>query len=65
MAEHIEGLVDKLTETLGDRDKATAAVSTMVGALALSRVMTDPKRSDAILKAAKDQVLAMDPSEPD
>jgi TetR/AcrR family transcriptional repressor of nem operon len=63
MAEHIEAFVDKLAETLGD-EKATAAVSTLVGAIALSRVVTDPKRSDAILKAAKDHVLTMNPSEP-
>lgn len=64
MTEHIEAFIDKLSETLGDRDKATAAVSTLVGAIAISRVITDPKRSDAILKAARDHILAMDASEP-
>jgi TetR/AcrR family transcriptional repressor of nem operon len=32
------------------------AVSAMVGALALSRVIDDPVRSDAVLKAVRDHL---------
>jgi len=34
-------------------------VSAMIGALALSRAVADPKRSDAILRAVRDGVIAM------
>jgi TetR/AcrR family transcriptional regulator, transcriptional repressor for nem operon len=35
------------------------AMSAMVGALCLSRVMTDPKRSDHLLKTVRDHVAGM------
>ena len=60
MSARIEGYIAGMAASLGgDEAKAMAAVSAMVGALALSRVLTDPKRSDAILRAARDAVLAM------
>lgn len=34
------------------------AVSAMVGALALSRVMTDPARSNALLRSVSEQLVA-------
>jgi hypothetical protein len=43
--------------------KAIVAVSAMIRALGLSRVFTDPKRSDAVLKAVRDYVIAMRPGE--
>ena len=61
MEPHIESFIAKVAETLGDDDDARAivAVSAMVGALAISRVITDPKRSDAILRSVRDSIVAM------
>lgn len=57
MAEHVETFVETVARTLGDDDeRAIMAVSAMVGALALSRVVTDPARSNAILKVVRDQL---------
>ncbi|QGZ56417.1 TetR family transcriptional regulator [Paraburkholderia acidiphila] len=42
-----------------DADKALFAVSALIGALVVSRVMVDEKRSDAVLAAAKRQLLAL------
>jgi TetR/AcrR family transcriptional repressor of nem operon len=55
MSEHVESFIASVAESLdGDDTRAIMAVSAMIGALTLSRVVTDPKRSDAILKAARD-----------
>jgi TetR/AcrR family transcriptional repressor of nem operon len=61
MEPHIENFIAKTARTLGseNEDEAMLAVSAMVGALAISRVFTDPKRSDAILRAVRDAVVAM------
>ena len=57
MTDHIETFIAQVAETLGgDEDGAIVAVSAMVGALALSRVVTDPARSDAFLKAVRDHL---------
>jgi TetR/AcrR family transcriptional repressor of nem operon len=57
MSEHIEAFVASVAEALGgDRERAMVAVSAMVGALALSRVVADPARSDAILAAVRDSL---------
>jgi len=58
---HIEAFIAKVAETLGDDGDSGAivAVSAMVGALAISRVITDPKRSDAILRTVRDAIVAM------
>jgi TetR/AcrR family transcriptional repressor of nem operon len=54
MGEHVEIFVERVAETLdGDDERAIVAVSGMVGALLLSRVVTDPGRSDAILKVVR------------
>jgi TetR/AcrR family transcriptional repressor of nem operon len=59
MSQHIEAFVASMAEALdGDRDRAVVAVSAMVGALALSRVVDDPARSDAFLKTARDHLEA-------
>lgn len=60
MEGHVDQFIDKIEDALGDQDAAMVAVSTMVGALILSRVVTDAKRSDALLKAARSYVLALD-----
>ncbi len=61
MAEHIESFIARVAEKLGDKDDtaATVAVSALVGALTLSRAVTDPKRSDAILRTVRDYLAAM------
>jgi TetR/AcrR family transcriptional repressor of nem operon len=56
---HIENYLASLAQSLGDDDRAMVAVSAMIGALALSRAVADPKRSDAILRAVRDGVIAM------
>jgi hypothetical protein len=39
-------------------------VSAMVGAVLLARVQTDPKKSDALLKAVRDRLLALNRADP-
>jgi len=61
MEPHIETFVEKAACALGnvDDEQAILAVSAMIGALAISRVITDVKRSDAILRTVRDAVIAM------
>jgi TetR/AcrR family transcriptional repressor of nem operon len=61
MEPHIEAFIAKVADAFGDDDdaRATFAVSAMVGALAISRVLTDQKQSDAVLRAVRDGVIAM------
>ncbi|GKQ52137.1 TetR/AcrR family transcriptional regulator [Bradyrhizobium sp. Ce-3] len=62
MEPHIESFIAKVAETFGDDDddsSAIVAVSAMVGALAISRVLTDTKRSDAVLRTVRDAIIAM------
>jgi TetR/AcrR family transcriptional regulator, transcriptional repressor for nem operon len=63
MAEHIEGYIAGVRRGLGGEDEAEAilAVCAMVGALAIARVLPDAKRSDAVLKAVRDKLIAMAP----
>ncbi|HET7793680.1 MAG TPA: TetR/AcrR family transcriptional regulator [Rhizobacter sp.] len=66
MANHVEDFVATASQALGheDDEQALVAVSAMVGALALSRVLGDGKRSDALLRAVRQHLLAFD-SQPD
>jgi TetR/AcrR family transcriptional regulator, transcriptional repressor for nem operon len=61
MEKHIEGFMSAAAAAIGDKDDARAitAVSAMVGAIAISRVMTDEKRSDAILRAVRENIIAL------
>lgn len=61
MANSIERYIEAVARALGTEDEGEAmfAVSAMVGALALSRVMTDPARSDALLRATRDRLTAL------
>jgi len=61
MEPHIEAFIAKVAEAFGDDDdtRAMMAVSAMVGALAISRVVTDQKRSDAVLRTVRDAIIAM------
>ena len=62
MTEHVDAFVATAAEALGgDRERAMLAVSALVGALALSRVIADPAKSDAFLKAVRDHLEALDP----
>lgn len=61
MEAHVEAFIGSLAERLGgDESRAMAAVSAMIGGLALSRVITDPQRSDALLRAVREQVMALE-----
>jgi TetR/AcrR family transcriptional repressor of nem operon len=62
MEEHIERFFRVMQQTMGHEDDSAAifAVCAMIGGVTLSRVMTDPKRADAILRAVKEHVLAME-----
>jgi TetR/AcrR family transcriptional regulator, transcriptional repressor for nem operon len=61
MTDHIEGFIAAVSEALGgDEERAIVAVSAMVGALALSRVVTEPARSDAFLKSVRDHLRMLD-----
>lgn len=62
MATYVEDYIASTRQQLGDDDdsRAMLAVSAMVGALALSRVMTDPSRSDALLQTVRDHLVAFD-----
>ena len=63
MAKHIDAYIADTARDLGVADEADAifAVCAMVGALAIARVIPDGGRSDAILKAVRDRVIAMAP----
>ncbi|UXN57409.1 TetR/AcrR family transcriptional regulator [Phyllobacterium zundukense] len=60
MAGSIEDYIATTRRQLGDDDdsRAMLAISALVGALALSRVMTDPARSDALLHSVCEQLMA-------
>jgi TetR/AcrR family transcriptional repressor of nem operon len=61
MTGYVESFIASVAETLaGDEEQAMVAVSAMVGALALSRVVTDPARSDAILKSVRDHLKSIE-----
>lgn len=61
MQTHINDFVDTVAGYLeDDREKANAAVATMVGALALSRAMNDEDKAKEMLSAVKAQLLALE-----
>jgi TetR/AcrR family transcriptional repressor of nem operon len=60
MTSHVEMFIDTMATALGgDEDRAIMAVSAMVGALMLSRVVADPARSDAILRTVHSQLAEL------
>ena len=61
MSKHIDDFVSQIAQSLHTQDEGDAmlAVSAMIGALLLSRVQVDPKRSDALLKSVRERVLAL------
>ena len=65
MSEHVESFLASVAKALGDDDaRASVAVSAMVGALTLSRVVADPARSNAILKGVRDHLNALELDNP-
>ncbi|MCV6587326.1 MAG: TetR/AcrR family transcriptional regulator [Marinibacterium sp.] len=61
MQAHIDDFIDTVADYLDDdREKANVAVAAMVGALALSRVMTDDSKAAALLKATKAHLLTFE-----
>ena len=65
MATHVEAFIASTAKALdGDEPKAMLAVSAMIGALALSRVLTDPTRSDALLRAVRTELAELEEARP-
>ena len=61
MEGHVEAFIAETSRALdGDEPKAMLAVSAMIGALALSRVLTDPARSDALLRAVRSELTKLE-----
>jgi TetR/AcrR family transcriptional repressor of nem operon len=65
MERHIETMIASVERQFGtaDEDEAIAAVAAMIGELTISRVVSDPKRSDAVLRAVRAR-LAQRPQAP-
>lgn len=61
MEAHIEDYIATVSRALGNEsdDEAIFSVCAMIGGLAISRIITDPKRSDAVLRAVRDQVISL------
>lgn len=61
MSEHIAAFAGSLRDCMETEEEGTALfmVSAMIGALTLSRVLTDPLQSDALLATAKRELLAL------
>lgn len=61
MSTQIDTFISQFTQSLraSDEGDAMLAVSAMVGALLLSRVQVDPKRSDALLKTVRERLLVL------
>lgn len=61
MTEHVEAFIGTVAKALGgDDERAILAVSAMVGALTLSRVVADPGRSNAILKVVREHLETLE-----
>jgi TetR/AcrR family transcriptional regulator, transcriptional repressor for nem operon len=61
MSLHIDGFVAQIAKALDTDDEGDAmlAASAMIGALLLSRVQVDARRSDALLKTVRERLLAL------
>lgn len=65
MQQHVEEFLGSIADQLdGDRDKASLAMSAMVGALALSRILDQEARADAFLRTVQTQLLALKDTPP-
>jgi TetR/AcrR family transcriptional repressor of nem operon len=64
MSRHVDAFIDAIARSLdGDDARAVVAVSAMVGALTLSRVVADPERSNAILKLVREHLATFEVEE--
>ena len=64
MTEHVESFIGTVARSLGgDDERAILAVSAMVGALTLSRVVADPARSSTILKVVREHLDTLEAGE--
>jgi TetR/AcrR family transcriptional regulator, transcriptional repressor for nem operon len=61
MSKYVNDFFSQMSTSMSapDDEDAMLAVSAMVGALLLSRVLVDPNESDALLKVVKDKVIAL------
>lgn len=61
MSQHIETFISGIAAAMGtdDREKALFAVSSMIGAIIVSRVVVDPALSDEVLAATRRQLLEL------
>jgi TetR/AcrR family transcriptional regulator, transcriptional repressor for nem operon len=59
MSTYIERYIEELERSLDDEgdSRAIVALSAMIGAVTISRVMTDAKRADAIASAVREHLL--------
>jgi TetR/AcrR family transcriptional repressor of nem operon len=66
MEDHIDLAIADVAESLGDADerRAMVAVSAMIGAVTLARVMTDRQRSDDLLRAVFGHMLGLEGDPP-
>ena len=66
MSQHIDTLISQFADSLrtGDEGEAMLVVSAMIGALLLSRVQVDSKRSDALLKSVRERLVAINHADP-
>jgi TetR/AcrR family transcriptional repressor of nem operon len=66
MSAHIDDLIAQTAASLRSQDEGEAmlAVSAMIGALLLSRVQVDARKSDALLKAVRERLLALNRVDP-
>jgi len=63
LSKHLEKYFDNIANVVGDegsRDLAVSLMCMMVGAVTLSRVMTDPGHSDGVLQAARNAMLKLE-----
>lgn len=60
MEHRVEKLIERLANSLDQKDDSAAmvALSAAIGAITLARVMTNEKRSDALLRAVRNHLLA-------
>lgn len=66
MSAQVDDFVGQIAQSMYHQDEGDAmlAVSAMVGAVMLARVQTDPKKSDSLLRAVRDRLLALNHAEP-
>jgi AcrR family transcriptional regulator len=57
LAEHVELMIAQLSQTPEETDKALAALSLMVGGLALSRALGPGELSDRVLRVARSAMI--------